>query len=124
MITRRVQESRLVYSTEQGRICPECSLPVAGCACRKKPGPPTGDGTIRVGRETKGRGGKTVITVSGVPLEESALRILAGELKRRCGAGGTLKDGNIEIQGEHEDLLVAELEKRGYKVKRTGARRS
>ena len=78
------------------------------------------DGIVRVGRSTKGRGGKTVSTVTGVPLEADALRALAGELKRRCGTGGALKDGVIEIQGDHRDTLVAELEARGYRVKRAG----
>ena len=79
-----------------------------------------GDGIARVRRETKGRGGKTVTTVSGVPLGEEALKDLASALKRRCGTGGALKDGVIEIQGDHVDLLLGELEKRGFKTKRSG----
>jgi translation initiation factor 1 len=75
---------------------------------------------VRVRRETQGRKGKTVTTVSGVPLADDALRALAGELKRRCGTGGSAKDGVIEIQGDHRDVLVAELEARGYTVKRAG----
>ena len=78
------------------------------------------DGIVRVGRSTKGRRGKVVSTVTGVPLEEDALAALAGELKRRCGTGGALKEGVIEIQGDHRDTLVAELEQRGYRVKRSG----
>lgn len=78
------------------------------------------DGIVRVGRSTKGRKGKTVSTVTGVPLTEEELVSLAGELKRRCGTGGALKDGVIEIQGDHRDTLVEELEKRGFKVKRAG----
>jgi translation initiation factor 1 len=73
-----------------------------------------------VGRSTKGRRGKIVSTVTGVPLDEDALESLAGELKRRCGTGGSVKDGVIEIQGEHRDALVEELEQRGFKVKRAG----
>jgi translation initiation factor 1 len=73
-----------------------------------------------VNRETKGRRGKTVTTISGVPLAEAELRALAGELKRRCGCGGATKDGVIEIQGDQRDALVAELEARGYTVKRAG----
>jgi translation initiation factor 1 len=68
----------------------------------------------------KGRRGKTVTTISGVPLASDALRELAGELKRRCGSGGSAKDGVIEIQGDHRDTLVAELEDRGYTVKLAG----
>lgn len=113
-------DHRLVWSSEAGRVCPGCGKPVAGCLCRKGAARPAGDGTVRVGRETKGRGGKTVVTVTGLPLDDAALRHLAGELKKLCGTGGTVKDGVIEIQGEHRDLLVAELEKRGYRVKRAG----
>lgn len=81
---------------------------------------PAGDGIVRIRRETKGRGGKTVTAIAGLPLAEEALQNLAGELKRRCGCGGTIKDGKIEIQGDHADLLLAELQKRGYTVKRAG----
>ena len=84
------------------------------------PRAPRGDGIVRVRRETQGRGGKTVTTVSGVGLAEDALRELAGELKRRCGTGGSVKDYVIEIQGDHRDAVVAELERRGYTVKRAG----
>jgi len=75
---------------------------------------------VRVGRETKGRRGKGVSVVTGVPLAHDELARLAKQLKQRCGAGGTVRDGAIEIQGEHRDTLVAELEKRGYRVKRAG----
>jgi predicted translation initiation factor SUI1 len=76
--------------------------------------------TVRVGRETAGRRGKGVTTVFDVPLDESGLRELAGTLKQRCGTGGTVKDGRIEIQGDQRERIVAELEKLGYKVKRVG----
>ncbi len=75
---------------------------------------------MRVRRESKGRGGKTVTVITGVPLDVDGLAKLAGELKRRCGTGGTVKDWTVEIQGDHADLLVAELQKRGYTVKRAG----
>ncbi len=78
------------------------------------------DGILRVRRETKGRKGKTVTTITGVPLAEAALRDLAAELKRRCGTGGAIKGGVIEIQGDHSERLIAELENRGYSVKRAG----
>jgi len=112
--------SRLVYASDMGRICPGCSQPVAKCNCRAKGNCPAGDGVVRVQRESKGRGGKTVTVVTGVPLDAAGLKALAGELKKRCGTGGTLKEGVIEIQGDHRDLLVAELERQGYKVKRAG----
>ena len=75
---------------------------------------------VRVGRETRGRKGKGVTVVTGVPLAGDALDELASRLKRLCGSGGTVKDGVIEIQGDHRDLLVAELAKHGWTVKRSG----
>ncbi len=105
------ERDRLVWSSTQGRVRP------AG------PEPPRrlrGDGVVRVRRETQGRGGKTVTTIAGVPLDGAALAALASELKRLCGTGGTAKDGVIEIQGDHRDRLVAALEGRGYAVKRAG----
>jgi len=112
--------SRLVYSSESGRICPECGRAVAACVCRKKGAPPAGDGIARVRRESKGRGGKMVTVIAGLPLGEEQIKALAGELKKRCGTGGTVKDGNIEIQGDHRELLLAELAQRGFKAKPAG----
>lgn len=113
-------DAPLVWSSELGRICPDCGRPVAGCACRGQKARPVGDGTVRVRRESKGRGGKTVTVVSGIPLDDAALKALVGELNRRCGSGGTVKEGEVEIQGDHCDLLVAELARRGFRVKRAG----
>ena len=113
-------DAPVVYSSELGRICPECGKAKAACACRSRTVCAKGDGIVRILRESKGRGGKTVTVITGVPLDETALQKLAGELKRRCGSGGTLKEGHIEIQGDHRDLLLTELEKRGYKVKKAG----
>ena len=109
---RRRDDSKLVYSTGVGRIGPG-----------KDPAPPRrarGDGIVRVRRETKGRRGKTVTSIEGIPLPDDDLRALGSELKRRCGTGGAIKDGVIEIQGDHRDTLVAELEARGFTVKRAG----
>ncbi len=114
------KNSVLVWSSEVGRVCPGCGRGVAACACKKQTARPAGDGIVRVRRESKGRGGKTVTVVLGVPGDDTALKTLAGELKRRCGTGGTAKDGTIEIQGDFCDLLVAELAKRGFTVKRAG----
>ena len=113
-------DSVLVWSSEKGRICPGCGGSVSSCSCRKKKSGHTGDGTVRVRRETKGRGGKTVTVVTGVQVDEAVLKSLTGELKRCCGSGGTVKDGNIEIQGDFCDLMVAELSRRGFSVKRSG----
>jgi translation initiation factor 1 len=111
---------RLVYSTRSGKVCPGCGQPVATCACARTKPIPEGDGIVRVRREVKGRGGKTVTAIMGLALAPDALADLGAELKRRCGTGGTVKDGVILIQGDHVDLLIAELEKRGYRVKRAG----
>ena len=112
--------SVLVWSSEQGRVCPGCGKAAASCICKKQVTRPAGDGVVRVRRETKGRGGKTVTVVLGVPVGDSALKVLAGDLKCRCGTGGTAKDGVIEIQGDFCDLVIAELAKRGFTVKRAG----
>lgn len=112
--------SRPVYSSEKGRLCPECGRAVADCICVRTKSSPSPDGIVRVRRETKGRGGKTVTVITGIPLQGEALKALAGELKRGCGTGGTMKEGAVEIQGDHADLLVSELQKRGYTVKRSG----
>ncbi|WP_028535006.1 translation initiation factor Sui1 [Paludibacterium yongneupense] len=109
--------SRLVYSTETGRICPDCSYPVADCHCKQETVPAPGS-TVTVRRETGGRKGREVTTVRGTPLARVELAVLARELRRLCGSGGTVADGVIEIQGNHVDGVAAELEKRGFKVKR------
>ncbi len=114
------KENPTVYSTETGHVCPKCGRPIADCVCHKKTAPPAGDGIVRVQRESKGRKGKTVTLVSGVRLGEEALRDLASDLKRLCGSGGTVKEGVIEIQGDHRDVLVEMLKKRGFTVKKVG----
>jgi len=113
--------NRLVYSSEQGRVCPECQAPVAACRCRKaKPAAPATDGVVRVGRETKGRKGAGVTVVTGLPLDAEGVKALAKELKQRCGSGGTVRPDGLELQGDHRDQVVAWLEKKGWKVKRAG----
>jgi translation initiation factor 1 len=119
--------SRLVYSTGPGRLCPECARPLADCRCRRSkaaqpaaPATPKRDGVVRIGRETKGRKGKGVTIVTGVPLAGDALEALATQLKKRCGSGGTVDGATIEIQGDHRDLLVDELARLGYTVRRAG----
>ena len=113
-----MEDSRLVYSTETGRICAACQKPAATCTCKKKKsGSQTNikyDGKIRIQRETGGRRGKTVTTISGFRLDGDLLRQLAGQLKRQCGTGGAVKDGIIIIQGDHRNTLLAELKKQGY----------
>ena len=87
-----------------------------------RPAQPVAPGTarVRVGRETSGRSGKGVAVITGLPLSGEELENLATRLKKLCGAGGAVKDGTIEIQGDHRDRLVAELVKMGYDAKRSG----
>ncbi|MFA5632250.1 MAG: stress response translation initiation inhibitor YciH [Porticoccaceae bacterium] len=104
------KNSRLVYSTETGRVKENPD---------KKP-PPKGDGIVRIRRETSGRKGKGVTTISGVELDDKALAVLAKELKQQCGTGGSVKDAVIEIQGDHREKLRQLLEQRGFTVKFAG----
>jgi len=112
----------LVYSTDSGRMCPVCRRPVAQCTCSKKPALPaaSADGIVRVSRETKGRGGKAVTLVRGLALDAAALDQLAKQLKAACGSGGTVKDGVVEIQGDHCEKVMTLLAAQGHKVKRAG----
>ena len=109
----------LVYSTDSGRMCPDCRQAVAQCIC-KLAAVPAGDGTVRVSRETEGRGGKAVTLVKGVMLDAAALADLGKQLKAACGTGGTVKDGVIEVQGDHIERVMQILKTRGYTVKRAG----
>ena len=110
----------LVYSTEFGKMCPGCNKPAAKCICQKHQVLPKSDGIVRLSRETKGRKGKGVTLITGVPLDNEGLKKLAKSLKQKCGSGGSLKNGVIEIQGDHRDVREEELGSLGYKVKRAG----
>lgn len=110
----------LVYSTEAGRMCPACRQPISQCECAKRAPLPAGDGVARVSRETKGRGGKAVTVVKGVAVTAEALQALGKQLRTACGSGGTVKDGVIEIQGDHVERVMAALQAQGLKVKRAG----
>jgi translation initiation factor 1 len=112
---KRTEETTLVYSSETGRVGHRASKPQG-----TRPSKPPADGTVRLRREVKGRGGGTVIVITGIPLKGEALRVLAGTLKKRCGSGGTVKEEAIEIQGDHRDTLLKELESHGYRVKLAG----
>jgi translation initiation factor 1 len=114
------ERGRLVYSTDAGRMCPACRRPVADCACKARK-TPTGDGAVRVSRQSIGRGGKTVTLVRGLALDESALAALGKRLRSACGSGGTAKDGVLEVQGDHVERVVALLTAEGFTdVKRSG----
>jgi translation initiation factor 1 len=111
----------LVYSTEGGRMCPECRRVLAECVCKTLTGTlPAGDGVVRVSRETKGRGGKSVTIVKGLALDPLALGLLGKQLRTACGSGGTVKDGKIEVQGDHCERVIEALKKYGYSAKRAG----
>ncbi|MEO5822994.1 MAG: stress response translation initiation inhibitor YciH [Vicinamibacteraceae bacterium] len=111
-------DARPVYSTEAGRLCPDCGAPAAACRCA------SGDAeavplrivaTLRM--EKAGRGGKTVTVVAGLPRNPGFLKALCVELKRVCGSGGAVGDGTVEIQGEARDRVRAYLRGKGYGVK-------
>ncbi|MBU6260365.1 MAG: translation initiation factor Sui1 [Burkholderiales bacterium] len=124
-MSRAPAATALVYSTEGGRMCPHCRAPLAGCRCREiaaAAARAAGDGVVRVGRESKGRGGKAVTLVRGLPLAGAELEALARQLRSACGAGGTVKDGTVEVQGDHRDRVVAWLaqQRPDWVVKRVG----
>ncbi len=111
--------SKPVYSCEAGRLCPTCGNALKECRCKQNSAP-KGDGIIRLQRETKGRKGKGVTLITGVPLPADELKKLAKSLKQKCGTGGTIKNGVIEIQGDHRELLLTELQQQGWTVKKAG----
>jgi len=117
---KKHQDKGLVYSTETGRTCPACGQAILQCCCRREETGRQGDGVVRVGRETKGRKGSGVCLITGLELAGPELKKLARQLKQKCGAGGTVKNGIIEIQGDHGELLVQALTELGFKVKRAG----
>lgn len=113
--------SKPVYSTDTGRLCPACGRALGDCECRQKAASaPRGDGRVRVQRETKGRKGKGVTLITGLPLPETELKALAKRLRQQCGTGGTVKDGIVEIQGDHRERLITLLGDAGYEAKIAG----
>ena len=102
-------------------MCPECRAPMAQCRCKELMARvPATDGIVRVSHETKGRKGKGVTVVKGLALDAAALAAMGKQLKTACGTGGTVKDGIIEIQGDHREPVIAALTKQGHVVKRVG----
>jgi translation initiation factor 1 len=116
----RKDDNPTVYTTESGRICPKCGKPAKVCICNKDTASLKTDGTVRLILQTKGRGGKTVTLITGLALDTASLEHLASDLKRQCGAGGTSRDGLIEIQGDHRETLLVLLKQRGFPVKKAG----
>ncbi len=113
----RLPADEVASEVAEEKPCPKCNRPAKDCTRREPAGPKA---VVRVGRETKGRRGKGVTTVYDLPLDEAGVQELAARLKQLCGTGGTVKAGRIEVQGDHRDRLVAELERMGYRAKRTG----
>jgi translation initiation factor 1 len=111
--------SSLVYSTDGGTMCPGCRQPVGQCQCKANAAT-KGDGVVRVSRQSKGRGGKTVTLVKGLALDADALALLGKQLRTACGSGGTVKDGVIEVQGDHCETIMAALTRQGHQPKRVG----
>lgn len=110
----------LVFSTDGGRMCPACRNPIERCVCRRKSPGSVSDGVVRVSRQTKGRNGKNVTVIRGLALTDAALVLLGKEIKTACGSGGTVKDGVIEVQGDHCDRIIEILKPRFGNVKRAG----
>ena len=111
---------RIVYSTGIGNLCPNCRRAVRDCVCPKGTPGAAKQGSVRVGREVKGRAGKGVTVVTGLPLGAAEIDALATQLKKRCGSGGTVRDGVIEIQGDHRDVVVAFLVMQGLPARKSG----
>jgi len=109
----------LVYSTDSGRMCPGCGQSEDACSCAQD-SQLLGDGRVRVSRSSKGRGGKTVTLVTGLPLTAAGLREVCTQLKKRCGVGGAVKEGQLEIQGDQVEAVLQWLNERGYDAKRSG----
>jgi translation initiation factor 1 len=120
MSRRDSRTGGLVYSTSHGEMCPRCRAPLVACTCRREVAPSAKGAIVRVGRETRGRKGAGVTVVTGVPLAGAELAALASRLKKRCGSGGTVRDGVIEIQGDHRDTVLAELAPLGWTLRRAG----
>lgn len=113
------EENPTVYSTSTGRMCPRCGKPASNCICKKN-SRPAGDGIVRIFRDSKSRKGKTVTLITGITAGDDAMHALHSDLKRLCGSGGAIKDGELVIQGDHRDVIFAELKKRGFNVKLAG----
>jgi translation initiation factor 1 len=119
MAPRKQPASGIVYSTQSGRMCPRCSQPLKSCTCANT-APPPGDGIVRLMRRTKGCKGKGVTMITGLDLPPGEMKKLAKKFKQKCGSGGSVKNGIIEIQGDHRDLLEQELRRLGCRGKRAG----
>ncbi len=117
----RNSEGGLVYSTDVGRTCSACRLALGACVCKASAKAAlVGNGAVRVSRQTKGRGGKSVTLIKGLALDSLGMALLGKQLRTACGSGGTVKDGVIEVQGDHCELVMAALKKYGHSAKLAG----
>jgi translation initiation factor 1 len=115
------EHSRLVYSTDKGQLCPACQHSLSNCQCATLAAArPLGNGNVRIRRDTKGRKGKGVTLIEGLPLNISELEAMAKFLKTRCGSGGAVKDGVIEIQGDHRPTILEYLTSKNYDARLAG----
>ncbi|EAT16908.1 translation initiation factor Sui1 [Desulfuromonas acetoxidans] len=119
MIGFHDDDCRPVYSSEKGRLCPQCGEAIKQCRCQAAPVAP-GDGIVRISFETKGRKGKGVTVIRGIPLAGADLKGFVKTLKKQCGSGGAVKQESVEIQGDHRSKLLPYLQKQGWKVKLSG----
>lgn len=117
---KKPNSNGLVYSTDGGRSCSGCGHLLKKCCCSRQKILQQGDGVVRISRQTKGRKGSGVSVITGLPLGEPDLKKLAKQLKKKCGSGGTVKNGAIEIQGNHREVLVEALQRMGYTAKLAG----
>ena len=121
MNLRKSGPGGLVYSTDSGRMCPACRQPLSACSCAAQArAAALGDGVVRVSCQTKGRGGKAVTLVRGLALDDVALAALGKRLRSACGAGGTVKDAVLEVQGDHVERVLTWLQQEGIGAKRAG----
>jgi translation initiation factor 1 len=116
----KTRTSNLVYSTDGGRSCSDCGKTMVACVCKSRDAHASGDGVVRLFRETKGRKGKGVTLVKGLPLVADELAKMAKKLKSGCGVGGSVKSGVIELQSADRERIKALLEEAGFTVKIAG----
>jgi translation initiation factor 1 len=117
------EENPTVYSSELGRVCPDCRQPIKNCICVKKTkqnNKSNFDGTVRLRIDRKKRAGKSVTIIDGITGNENDLKTMAKDIKKQCGTGGAVKDGMIEIQGDVRDFLISYLQQKGFNVKKAG----
>ena len=116
-----MKNKRLVYSTDQGRLCPDCNAPIDDCTCNQNNGV-LGSGNVKIQLETKGRKGKGVTLIKDLAMTAEELKTLAKTLKNHCGVGGAVKDGTIEIQGDQREKVMTYLSSKGIKAKLAGGK--